>query len=152
MGFISRYQLLIASGHTHTRTHAHTRTHTQTSGYRIMQIVRGGILSRFSRISLQLQKFSSEFFLSIKRCFELLYNHESFSANNKIIQPQNFSTANDLHYTVEIILRNKHAPPAPSLKTAHLMVTNATANSYSIQFWHLWSCALETLVKWQLKD
>ena len=25
---------------------------------------------------------------------------ESFPANNKIMQPQNFSTANDLHYTV----------------------------------------------------
>ena len=31
-------------------------------GYRIMQIVRGGKLSWFSQISLQLQKFSSEFF------------------------------------------------------------------------------------------
>ena len=25
---------------------------------------------------------------------------ESFPANNKIMQPRNFSTANDLHYTV----------------------------------------------------
>ena len=32
---------------------------------------------------------------------ELLYNCESFPANNKkIMQPQNFSTANYLHYTV----------------------------------------------------
>ena len=31
---------------------------------------------------------------------ELLYNRESFPANSKIMQPQNFSTANDLHYTV----------------------------------------------------
>ena len=34
---------------------------------------------------------------------ELLYNHESFSVNNRnIMQPQNFSTVNDLHYTVII--------------------------------------------------
>ena len=31
----------------------------------------------------------------------MLYNRESFLANNKnIMQPRNFSTANDLHYTV----------------------------------------------------
>ena len=39
------------------------------------------------------------------RCFKgdfrkLLYNHESFPTNNKIMQPLNFSTANDLHYIV----------------------------------------------------
>ena len=39
-----------------------------TSGcqYRIIQIVRGGILSQFSQISLQSRKFSSEFFLIIR--------------------------------------------------------------------------------------
>ena len=32
---------------------------------------------------------------------ELLYNRKSFPTNNKeIMQPRNFSTANDLHYTV----------------------------------------------------
>ena len=31
---------------------------------------------------------------------ELLHNRESFPMNNKIMQPRNFSTANDLHYTV----------------------------------------------------
>ena len=31
----------------------------------------------------------------------MLYNRESFRANNKkIVQPRNFSTANDLHYMV----------------------------------------------------
>ena len=31
----------------------------------------------------------------------MLYNRESFPTNNKrIMQPRNFSTANDLHYTV----------------------------------------------------
>ena len=39
-------------------------------------------------------------FLSIIRCFELLYNRESFPANNKIMQPRNFSTVKDLHYMV----------------------------------------------------
>ena len=69
--------------------------------YRIMQIIHSGKLSRFSWISLQLRKFSSKFFFAIIRCFELLYNHESFPANNnKIMQPWNFSTVNDLHYTV----------------------------------------------------
>ena len=31
---------------------------------------------------------------------ELLYNREIFPVNNKIMQPWNFSTVNDLHYTV----------------------------------------------------
>ena len=31
---------------------------------------------------------------------ELLYNRESFPVNNKIMQLRNFSTVNDLHYTV----------------------------------------------------
>ena len=36
---------------------------------------------------------------------KLLYNRKSFPANNKkIVQPRNFSTANDLHYTVLTIL------------------------------------------------
>ena len=44
--------------------------------------------------------FPANFFCLI-RCFELLYNRESFPMNNeKIMQPWNFSTANDLHYTV----------------------------------------------------
>ena len=30
----------------------------------------------------------------------LVSNRESFPANNKIMQPRNFSAANDLHYTV----------------------------------------------------
>ena len=33
---------------------------------------------------------------------ELLYNCKNFPANNKIMQPQNFPTANDLHYTVYV--------------------------------------------------
>ena len=75
-----------------------------------MQIVRGGKLSRFSWISLQSRRFSSEFFLSIIRCFELLYSRESFPTNNKkIMQPWNFSTANDLHYTVIIKSQNRLA-------------------------------------------
>ena len=48
-----------------------------------MQIARGEKLSRLSRISLQSQRFSSDFFLSIIKCFKLLYNHETFPANNK---------------------------------------------------------------------
>ena len=33
--------------------------------------------------------------------YELLYNRESFHTNNKnIMQPRNFSTANNLHYMV----------------------------------------------------
>ena len=31
---------------------------------------------------------------------ELLYNRESFPMNNKIMQPWNFSTVNNLHYTI----------------------------------------------------
>ena len=72
-----------------------------TVEYRIMQIVCSGKLLRFSRISFQSRKFSSKIFVFITRCFKLLYNRESFPANNKkIMQPRNFSTANDLHYTV----------------------------------------------------
>ena len=78
----------------------------QYTEYRIMQIVRGGKLLRFSRISLQSWRFSSKFFLSIVRCFKLLYNRESFPTNNKkIMQLRNFSTANDLHYTVLIFCK-----------------------------------------------
>ena len=44
----------------------------------------------------------ANFFFIIIRCFELLYNRESFPVNNKIMQLWNFSTANDLHYTVYV--------------------------------------------------
>ena len=64
-------------------------------------IVHDGKLLQFSRISLQSQRFSSEFFFFIIWCFRLLYNRESFLANNKkTMIPRNVSTANDLHYTV----------------------------------------------------
>ena len=46
------------------------------------------------------ESFPVNFIFFIIRCFELLYNRESFPANNKIMQPRNFSTMNDLHYTV----------------------------------------------------
>ena len=39
---------------------------------------------------------------------ELLYNCESFPANNKnIMQPRNFYTADDLHYTVTYSVADK---------------------------------------------
>ena len=60
-----------------------------------MQIVRG-----FHRLASYREGFPAIFFFFIIRCFEL-YNHVSFPANNKkIMQPRNFFTANDLHYTV----------------------------------------------------
>ena len=68
--------------------HKHMANHT-IQRYRIMQIVRGGSIAKV---------FQWIFF--IIRCFELLYNRKSFPVNNKIMQPQNFSTANDLHYMV----------------------------------------------------
>ena len=50
---------------------------------------------------LPITKVFQWFFLFIIRCFELLYNCENFPANNnKIMQLPNFSTTNDLHYTV----------------------------------------------------
>ena len=64
-----------------------------------MQIARGG---KLSRISLQSQKFSSEFFLFIIRCFlDRPHNRKTFSTNNKkYMQLQKFSTMNNLHYMV----------------------------------------------------
>ena len=54
----------------------------------------------FHGLASNREGFSANFFFLIVRCFELLYNRESFPANNKkIMQPQNFSTTNDLHYT-----------------------------------------------------
>ena len=56
----------------------------------------------FRRLASNREGFPANFsFLLAIRCFELLYNRESFPTNNKkIMQPRNFSTANDLHYTV----------------------------------------------------
>ena len=55
----------------------------------------------FHGLASNREGFPENFFLSIIRCFELLYNRERLPANNKkIMQPRNFSTANDLHYTV----------------------------------------------------
>ena len=56
----------------------------------------------FRGLASNRESFSANFSLLLAiRCFELLYNRESFPANNnKIMQPWNFSTANDLHYTV----------------------------------------------------
>ena len=49
----------------------------------------------FTRVSTLNCLLNARFF------HELLYNRKSFPANNKnIMQPRNFSTANDLHYTV----------------------------------------------------
>ena len=55
----------------------------------------------FSGLGSNRKSFPANFFYFIIRCFELLYNHESFPANNKkIMQRRNFTTVNDLHYTV----------------------------------------------------
>ena len=51
-------------------------------------------------------KVFQQIFSFLLWCFELLYNRESFPANKKIMQLRNFSTANDLHYTVAIWLQN----------------------------------------------
>ena len=65
-----------------------------------MQIIHG---EKLSQTNLQSWRFSSDFCLSYYKVFDLLYNRESFPTNNKkIMQPRNFSTANDLHYTVYI--------------------------------------------------
>ena len=96
-------QLVIRTKLQHFILHqAKVISYSQFCIYRIMQIVHGGKLLRFSRISLQSRRFPANFsFLLAIRCFKLLYNRESFLANNKkIMQPRNFSTANDLHYTV----------------------------------------------------
>ena len=110
--------------------------------YRIMQIVHGGKLSRFSRISLQSQRFSSKFFFfCIIRCFELLYNRESFTANNKkIMEPRIFSTTNDLYYTVVDLLLHvgrgsDHTPiDGSSLNTHSLTSAPSSIKSGS----HVW--------------
>ena len=47
--------------------------------YRIMQIVCGGKLSWFSRINLQSQRFSSEFFLSYYKMFRIAVQSRKFS-------------------------------------------------------------------------
>ena len=55
----------------------------------------------FHGLASNRESFPANFFFVIIRCFELLYNRESFPANNnKIMQTWNFSTMNDLHYTV----------------------------------------------------
>ena len=74
------------------------------SGYTvIMQIVCGGKLSRFHRLASKDEDFPANLFFFIRSCFGLLYNHKSFPVNNKkSTQPRNFSTANNLHYTVYI--------------------------------------------------
>ena len=55
----------------------------------------------FHRLASNRESFPVNFFFVIIRCFKLLYNRKSFPTNNnKIMQPWNFSSANDLHYTV----------------------------------------------------
>ena len=54
----------------------------------------------FRGLASNREGFPANFFFFIIRCFESLYNRESFPANNKIMQSRKFSTANDLHYTV----------------------------------------------------
>ena len=49
------------------------------STYRIIQIVRSGKLSRFSRIRLQSQRFSSEFFLFYYKVFRIAVKSRKFS-------------------------------------------------------------------------
>ena len=44
-----------------------------------MQIVCGGKLSRFSRISLQLWKFSSKFFIFYYKVFQIAVQSRKFS-------------------------------------------------------------------------
>ena len=59
----------------------------------------------FRGLASNREGFPANFFFFIIKCFELLYNRESFPANNKkIVQPQNFSTTNDLHYTVYALI------------------------------------------------
>ena len=48
-----------------------------------MQIFHGGKLSWFRGLASNREGLLANFFLSIIRCFELLYNGESFPANNK---------------------------------------------------------------------
>ena len=108
--------------HTHTYTHIHTHfayrsnfwrpgtrrlqqacawfTYSNLTLYRIMQIVRSGKLSWFLWISLQSWKFSSKLSLAYYKVFWIAIQSQNFPTNNKIMQPQNFSTTNDLHYTV----------------------------------------------------
>ena len=57
-------------------------------------------MENFRGLASNREGFPAIFFFFVTRCFELLYNRESFPANNKIMQPRNFYTANDLHYTV----------------------------------------------------
>ena len=57
-------------------------------------------MENFRELASNREGFPANFFLFIIRCFELLYNRKSFPANNKIMEPQIFSTTNDLHYTV----------------------------------------------------
>ena len=47
--------------------------------YRIMQIIRGGKLSRFSRISLQSRRFSSEFFSFYCKVFQIAVQSRKLS-------------------------------------------------------------------------
>ena len=61
----------------------------------------------FRGLASNREGFQRIFCFSITRCFELLYNRESFSTNNKIMQPRNFYTANNLHYTVKLMFSDK---------------------------------------------
>ena len=61
------------------------------------------MVESFRRLTSNREGFPAIFVCLIIRCFDLLYNRESFPTNNKkFMQPRNFSTANDLHYTVYI--------------------------------------------------
>ena len=63
----------------------------------------------FHGLASNCKSFPANFFFII-RCFELLYNHKSFPANNKkIMQLRNFSTANNLHYTVHSHQHNNNS-------------------------------------------
>ena len=58
-------------------------------------------MENFRGLASNREDFPVNFFFFIIRCFELLYNREIFPANNKkTMQLRNFSTANDLRYTV----------------------------------------------------
>ena len=66
--------------HTCTNIYTNTNVYTYTNTYRIMQIVHGGKLLRFSRISLQSQRFSSEFFFFISyKVFQIAVQSRKFS-------------------------------------------------------------------------
>ena len=58
----------------------------------------------FRRLASNWEGFPAIFFLFYYKVFRIAVQSQSFPTNNKkIMQPWNFSTANDLHYTVYVI-------------------------------------------------